>query len=231
MELAKRNNIHIPSLCHKEGFEGLGRCRLCLVEVKEGNRTRIVSSCVYPIKDGIEVTTTTDEILKLRKNIIMLLLLRTPNNEYIKSLAREYQVQAPERYVDMSKNEDCILCGLCVKACELMGTNAISMVDRGTTKKVSTPYDDASKDCIGCEACAEVCPTNAIKLIDKNGKRTIWNRTFDLIKCSMCGEYFTTTEAFNYMNDKLNNKEEPICEECKRRMIAKKFKDSFINMY
>ncbi|WP_352419105.1 2Fe-2S iron-sulfur cluster-binding protein [Proteiniborus sp.] len=228
MELAKRNNINIPSLCHKKGFEGLGRCRLCLVEVKEGHRTKVVSSCVYPIKDGVEVITNSDKILKMRKNIIMLLLLRTPNNEYIKNLAKEYGVVAPERYMNTDEKEDCVLCGLCVKACETMGTNAISMVNRGTTKKVSTPYDDASKDCIGCGACAEVCPTKAISLIDKDGKRIIWNRTFDLIKCSKCGRYYTTNEAFHYANNKLDIIiEEPLCEDCKRKLTGEKFKEVF----
>lgn len=231
MELAKRNNINIPNLCHKKGFEGQGRCRLCMVEVKEGNKTKIVSSCVFPIKDGIEVTTNSNNILTMRKNIILLLLLRTPNNDYVKALADEYNVAPPKRYFDVNLKEDCILCGLCVKACEMMGTNAISFVNRGTTKKVSTPYDDSSKDCIGCGACVDVCPTNAINLEDKNGKRIIWNKTFDLVSCSICGKYYTTKEAINYVSDKLNIQEEAICDNCKRKMIGEKFKESFQNIY
>lgn len=230
MEVARRNNINIPGLCYKRGVEGQGRCRLCLVEVKEGNRRRIVSACVYPIKDGIEVTTTTEEIVKMRKDIILMLLLRSPNNEYINSLARAYRIEIPERYLDKNKKEDCILCGLCVKACQSMGTSAISLVDRGINKKVSTPYDDASKDCIGCGACAEVCPTNAIKMIDLDGKRTIWNRTFDLIKCSRCGEYFITKEAYDHMENKLDEEKRPICDHCKKKAIAQKFKESFVNI-
>lgn len=232
LELAKRNNIPIPNLCHKKGFEGQGRCRLCIVEVKEGKRTKIVSSCVFPIKDGIEVSTNSESILKMRKNIILLLLFRTPNNDYIKTLAKEYNVVAPERYLDMDLKENCILCGLCVKACEMMGTKAISLVNRGTTKKISTPYDDASKDCIGCGACVDVCPTGAISLIDENGKRIIWNKTFDLIACSKCGKYYTTKETMNYLNNKLNiQNEEPICANCKRKLIGEKFKESCKNIY
>ena len=64
-----------------------------MVEVKEGKKTKIVSSCVFPIKDGIEVSTNSESIIKMRKNIILLLLLRTPNNEYIKKLAKEYNVE------------------------------------------------------------------------------------------------------------------------------------------
>lgn len=224
LELAKRNKINIPTLCYKKGFEGLGRCRLCLVEVEDNGRIKTVSSCVYPIKEGIEVFTDTEKIRKMRKDIILLLLLRTPNNEYINNLAKEYKVKPPSRYLNLDEKEDCILCGLCVKACEELGTNAISLVNRGTTKAVSTPYDDASKDCIGCGACVEVCPTNAISLIDLDGKRTIWNRTFNLVECSRCGKYYTTEQALQFIDDKLDTEnQEPICDSCNRRLMGKKF--------
>lgn len=226
MELAKRNNIDIPNLCHKKGFEGQGRCRLCMVEVTERNKTKVVSSCVFPIKEGIEATTNSDNILKMRKNIILLLLLKTPNNEYIKKLAEEYDIKAPERYIDNINNENCILCGLCVKACEKMGTSAISLINRGTTKKVSTPYDDASKDCIGCGACSEVCPTNAISLKDKDGIRTIWNKDFELVKCEHCNKFYTTRESLDFINSKLKD-EEHICDTCRKKLIGERFKESY----
>lgn len=196
MELARRNNIDIPSLCYKKGFEGLAKCRLCMVEVKEGSRTKVVSSCVYPIKEGIEVNTNTEKIVRIRKNIIILLLLRTPNNFYIQTLAREYGVEVPQRYLDKNKTENCILCGLCVKACEKIRTNAISMVDQ-------------------------------------EGRRTIWNKTFDLIQCAHCGKFFTTLETYYYMNNRLeedSKKEQPIGKDCKRKMIGEKFREAFENI-
>lgn len=231
MEVARRNKINIPSLCYKKGFEGLGRCRLCLVQVDEGKRKKIVSACVYPIKDGIEVKTSTDEIIKMRKDIVLLLLLRSPENSYIRELADEYGVKAPERYIDISKHDDCILCGLCVEACQRLGTNAISFVERGITKKVSTPFDDPSKDCIGCGSCAEVCPTNAISLTEANGIRTIWNRSFDLVQCTICGKYYTTVESLKYVEEILDDEEEHICDSCKRKAMGTKFKKSFQNVY
>ncbi len=231
LELAKRNNIEIPNLCHKNGLVGQGRCRLCMVEVTEGTKTKVVSSCVFPIKDGIEVSTNTEPIIKMRKDIILLLLLRTSNNEYIKSLAEKYNVVPPTRFVAVNSKENCILCGLCVKACESMGTSAISLVNRGTTKAVSTPYDDASKDCIGCGACADVCPTNNIKLVDKEHERNIWNKKFNLVPCSRCGKYYTTEQAIKYVNKKLNTNEDPMCDSCKRKIIGEKFKESYQNIY
>jgi len=107
-----------------------------------------------------------------------------------------------------------------------MGTSAISLVNRGTTKKVSTPYDDASKDCIGCGACAEVCPTNAISLKDENGIRTIWNKEFELINCKQCGKYYTTKEDYEFINTKIDG-EQQICDSCKKKLIGERFKESF----
>jgi predicted molibdopterin-dependent oxidoreductase YjgC len=159
----------------------------------------------------------------------MLLLLRSPENKYVKNLAKEYNVKIPSRYFK-KKSDDCILCGLCVKACQELGTNAISMVSRGTLKKVSTPYDDESKACIGCGACAEVCPTDAIKIKEKEGQRTIWNRTFKLVSCEICGKYYTTEEALKYAGNLLEEEEEKICEKCKKKLTAEKFKDSFKNI-
>lgn len=230
MELAKRNNIEIPHLCHKKGFEGLGRCRLCLVEVDEGRGKKIVSACVYPIKSEVEINTLSDRIIKMRRDIIFLLLLRSPDNEYIKNLAAEYHVKVVERYKNKEK-EDCILCGLCVKACEKLGTNAISLVNRGTRKKVSTPFDDASLDCIGCGACAEVCPTDAIKMTEEKGIRKIWNREFYLVQCQVCGKYYTTEDALKYSASMLESQEEHICDYCKKKAMAGRFKEAFKNIY
>lgn len=231
LELALRNGIDIPHLCHKRGFEAIGRCRMCLVELVDRNRSKIVSSCQFPVKDGIEVKTNTDNIRNMRKDIVMLLYLKSPDNLKIKQLAEQYGVVAPLRYVD-NESDDCILCGLCVEACKSLGTSAISMNGRGISKKVSTPYDDESLDCIGCNACAEVCPTEAIKTVDRDGKRIIWNRTFDLVKCEICGRYYTTEESFEYVKKSLDNDNmERICESCRKKQMAIAFKESFKEIY
>ncbi|MBN2284978.1 MAG: (2Fe-2S)-binding protein [Tissierellales bacterium] len=230
LELAKRNDINIPSLCHKKGFDGLGRCRMCLVEIKEGHRTKLVSSCVYPVKDELKVQTHTDEIIKIRKDIVMLMYLKSPKNKYVQKLAEEYEIMIPEKYVQKI-SDDCILCGLCVEACRELGTSAISMVNRGTGKKVSTPYDDESKDCIGCGSCAEVCPTNAITMTENENTRTIWNRTFELVSCEICGKNYTTLETLKYSENLLGQKIECICDECKKKITAATFKESFKNIY
>lgn len=159
---------------------------------------------------------------------MMLYLARVPENETIKKLAKEYGAKVPQRF-SVDKSEDCILCGLCVKACESLGSSAISTVNRGVTKKVSTPYDEPSKECIGCGSCAFVCPTNAIRIEEKNGIRTIWNKDFELVRCKKCGEYFATKEQIEYINKKkdFNLEDEMLCDKCKKKKAGERLKDVF----
>lgn len=229
LDVAKRNGIHIPTLCHSDALSGIGSCRLCIVEVVEGSRRRVVTSCLYPVTREIEVFTSTEKIKKMRKTIIMLLSSRAPQNDYIKRMREEYGVRPTSRFKG-DNNEQCILCGLCVKACEAIGTNAIAAVNRGITKKISTPYDEASEDCIGCGACAQVCPTGAIGMYQEEGKRTIWGRTFELLKCEQCGKYYATREQLKHSIDKLDGKKEMLCDRCKKKAVAASFKTIYEDM-
>lgn len=230
LDVARRNNIEIPTLCHNLGLPGLASCRLCIVEVIDEKGSKIVTSCIYPIQKEIEIRTNSEKIIKMRKNIIMLLAARSPENKYINKLVKAYGVDDKE-FVSEFKNDECILCGLCVKACNELGAGAISTVNRGIVKKVSTPYDEASKDCIGCGACAEICPTGAIKIEEKNGIKTIWNKDFQLLACSRCGKYFSTKEGFEYINNKLGIQDfEILCKKCQRKLSARKYKEIYKNV-
>ncbi len=162
---------NIPALCYHPSVRPYGACRLCTVEVSEdeGKSYRFVASCLYPVKEGIIVKTQTERVRKLRKGIIELLLARCPNTQIIKELAEEYGVEKPRFALG---DHDCILCGLCVRACqEIIGKSAISLVNRGIYKEVAAPFYayELGEECIGCGDCAFVCPTGAIKM-GENGK-------------------------------------------------------------
>ncbi len=214
--IAQRNNIYIPTLCHSDALPGQASCRLCIVEVVENGRTKVVTSCVYPVTQGIEVITNSAKIVSMRKTIIMLLAARVPNNEQLNKLKEEYGAYPPARFKS-DPAENCILCGLCVKACETVGLAAIATINRGITKRVATPYDEPAEACMGCGACAQVCPTGAILLQEKQSQRTIWNKKFELISCPKCGKPFITKEQLAYLSDKLGtNEDEVLCDSCKR---------------
>jgi NADH dehydrogenase/NADH:ubiquinone oxidoreductase subunit G len=162
---------NIPALCYHPSVRPYGACRLCTVEVSEdgGKNFRFVASCLYPVKEGVVVKTNTERVRNLRKGIIELLLARCPNTKVLQELAEEYGVEKPRFALG---DHDCILCGLCVRACqEIIGKSAISLVNRGIYKEVAAPFYayELGEECIGCGDCAFVCPTGAIKM-GENGK-------------------------------------------------------------
>lgn len=229
LQVARRNNIYIPTLCHSDALSGLGSCRLCVVEVVDRGRSKVVTSCVFPITSEVEVITNSEKIKKIRKDILLLLKVRCPENEEIKKLAASFGVEEERvNRFKLDRTENCIICGLCVKACEQMGTGAISTIDRGVFKEVATPYKEPSPACIGCGACANVCPINSIKIVDKDGEREIWGKKFKMVACEDCGEYFATEEHVKYAFARAGREDEKIlCEKCKRKASLENIKYIF----
>lgn len=237
LEVARRNQILIPSFCHHDALPGLGCCRVCVVEINEGGKNRVVVSCVYPLSRDSEVFTESEKIRGIRRTILSMLRGRAPEGSRIVSLCKMYGVPDEDRYAplpaagagDSAKNRmasACILCGLCVEACSKLGTGAISAVGRGTGKKISTPYDEAPADCSGCGSCAAVCPTGAIECAGDGESRLIWGKTFDLVRCENCGRPFATREELAHSAGRMAAESgdagppEPVaalCENCRRK--------------
>ena len=227
LSVAQKNDIYIPTLCHFHALAGQGNCRICIVEVTERNRTKIVTSCIYPVTKPIKVVTNSETLFQMRRTLVMLISARIGHNEVISELRQQYDLPPITRFKPFDEDQ-CILCGLCVRACEEMGIYAISTVNRGIDKKVSTPFDQPSKVCVGCGACAQVCPTEAIKITDNDKLRIMWNKTFELLKCSKCGKPFITRECYEFLNAKINTTaDEFMCEKCKRSIAAEKFKNVY----
>ncbi len=163
LEVALAEGIKIPTLCYHKELTPYGSCRLCIVEIVAGARVGLQTACLYKVTEGLVVKTDTERVKKTRKIIIELLLARSPNSEKVKMVAQEYGIT--QTRISLKKKQDCILCGLCVRVCtEVVERNAISFVDRGTKRKVQTPFNKISDTCIGCGACAYLCPTETIKI-------------------------------------------------------------------
>ena len=170
LEAARKIGIAIPTLCYYEAVKPYGGCRLCLVEVTQGQRTQLTTSCTYPVSEGLKVVTESQDIIEARRLVIDLLLSRCPEVPELQELARQLGVAKPSF---AEGQEDCILCGKCVAVChELQGASAIGMVGRGAKRKVMTPFGEFSETCRTCGACAFVCPTGHIKDIGQISGRT-----------------------------------------------------------
>ena len=159
LKVAEEHGIEIPTLCHHKALEPAGMCRLCTVEMHYGGRVKYVTACNYPIWEGMEIKTDTEGIHQIRKLIVEMLLARCPNVPVIKDLADQYGIKEP-RF--KTEDDDCILCGLCTRICDRMGSGAISLTGRGVEFKVDTPFHVQTEVCMACGACAFVCPTGHI---------------------------------------------------------------------
>jgi NADH dehydrogenase/NADH:ubiquinone oxidoreductase subunit G len=189
LQAARAHGFEIPTLCYHADLPSEGQCRLCLVEVGEHPRTRLVNSCTYPVEAGLQVRTHSETVLHARRLVLELLLARAPQAEIIQQLAADHGVFETRFHVD-DPLELCILCGLCVRTCrEIVGVSAISMAHRTPEKQVATPFKEAAEACIGCGSCAFICPTGVIPYTEKDGVRTIWGRDFELQPCHKCGNY------------------------------------------
>ena len=204
LDAARKAGIEIPTLCFMKEKNEIGACRICVVEVNEGRGFRIVTACVYPVSEGMEVLTNTEKIQKARKTTLELILSthekkclscsRSTNCE-LQKLCLDYGVDEnafggfkPEYELDNSTphlvrdNNKCILCRRCVAACNEQYVGVIGANNRGIDTSIGTPFEVGLSNvpCISCGQCTVVCPTGA--LVEKDDTDKIWEALADETK-------------------------------------------------
>jgi bidirectional [NiFe] hydrogenase diaphorase subunit len=171
LEAAQFLGFPIPTLCHMEGLSPYGACRLCVVEIGEEPKSRLVSSCTYPVEEGLQVRTASKRVVKARRMIIELLLSTCPQSKVIQDLASKHNVRQ-QRF--RQEYEDCILCGLCVRMCEeQMMAKAIGFRGRGERRSIGTPFDIKSDVCRLCGGCIYVCPACQLRCTYSDPEKAI----------------------------------------------------------
>ena len=210
LQVARKEEIDIPTLCYDKDLSIFGGCRMCVVEV-EGFRN-LVASCSVEATDGMIVQTESERVVKARKTILSLLLENHPNDCLtcqkagdceLQEYSYRYEVRFPEDGGErkmhpieslnpvMERDQSkCILCGKCVRVCkEVQCTTAIDFIGRGFDSKIATgfdlPIDD--KNCRLCGQCIEMCPTGALQNKQFKGVRPFEKITKVRTTCPFCG--------------------------------------------
>lgn len=185
LEVAQKNGIKIPTLCHMDQLEPTGACRMCLVELVESGE--VVTSCTQPASEGMEVKTHSEKVEHYRKLNLELLLSNTKvdidcqgeeTRCELAKLVKKYDLD-PDRFAGEKRSHEkmednpffeldhdkCVLCGRCVRACEeIRGRSAIDFANRGFETKISPPLDRSLTEgtCQFCGQCVDACPTGAL---------------------------------------------------------------------
>jgi heterodisulfide reductase subunit A len=167
LKAAELAGIWIPTMCFSELLEPYGVCRLCSVEVIRGKRSRIVTACNYPVREGLTVRTNSEKVKWIRKLIMELMYSRWPNVPVVKEMAVALGItESRFKSLEIDEAEDaCILCGNCVNMCrDVVKASVLAFEGIGIERKVVLPFNEKSDACINCGACAYVCPTGHIKI-------------------------------------------------------------------
>lgn len=193
LEAARTSGIEIPTLCYLKKINEIGACRICMVEVK-GARS-LVTACVYPVNEGMEIFTNTERVRKSRKTTLELILsthdrkclscIRSGTCE-LQQLCKEFGVDDEGRFdganpvheyddsaIHMIRdNGKCILCRRCVAACQAQHISVIGANARGFDTHIGSAFEKPldSVACVSCGQCIVNCPTGAIYEKDDTAK-------------------------------------------------------------
>ena len=185
MRAAAEAGIAIPKLCATDMLESFGSCRMCLVEIAGQRGTP--SSCTLPVADGMQVSTQTDRLAKLRRGVMELYISDHPLDCLTCAANGDCELQdmagivglrdvrygyEGESHLDATKDDSnpyftydpskCIVCSRCVRACdEVQGTFAITIAGRGFESRVNAGMNEDffDSECVSCGACVQACPT------------------------------------------------------------------------
>jgi len=160
LQAAQSAGIDIPTLCHHEKLTPFGACRLCTVEIVKGQCSRLATSCVYPVEDGLVVKTESEPVIKVRKMLLEMMWSRAPGVQAIRDYGIKYGIDRNKFDVEPTC---CILCGLCVRYCsEVKKKNFIGFVGRGTERQVMFLPEADFNECLKCGECYKLCPTGVM---------------------------------------------------------------------
>ena len=210
LEVCQDQGIPIPTMCHDARLKPYGGCRLCLVEV--AGAPKPLTSCTTPATSGMQVTTESPRLLRLRKTVIELLLSNHPNdcmhceatgNCVLQDMAYQYNadlqrfpgeqwslpIREDNPFITFEPNK-CIVCGRCTRICnEVVMAGTIDMTGRGFNAIPDTAFSRprSLQNCEFCGQCVSACPTGALTDRKSRGLGRFADVTRVKTTCSYCG--------------------------------------------
>ena len=186
LEVCRKHNIEILTMCHLDGLSDVGACRICLVEM-EGTK-KLMPACTTKVTPNMAFTTTNERIRRYQK-ITTELFHAERNHTCAVCVANgscELQdmtanleithIRYPHLYSDCDMDTShpwyildhnrCIMCTRCVRVCnEVEGAHNWDVMNRGHNVRIISDYNSPwgeSETCTSCGKCLHACPVGAI---------------------------------------------------------------------
>ena len=205
LEIARENDIYVPTMCYLTKVQPIASCRMCIVEV-EGVDGMILS-CQEKATDGAVVNTNNDEIYQERQSIMKLYNVNHPLECGVCDKSGECDLQNKTMEFDLGEQSFtardqhrpvenwghvsydpalCIMCEKCVRvSMEITGDEALKVQFGGYGSTIVNTKQEKNYASLG-EAAA-VCPVGALVSTDFKYTANAWELTKIPSACPHCG--------------------------------------------
>ncbi|KEH98236.1 ferredoxin hydrogenase [Clostridium botulinum] len=190
LNVAKKHNIFIPTLCYLKDALNLGKCGICLVEIEYGNKKELKRACCTKVKTGMKISTSSKNVINAIKSKISNILSnhdfkcskcnRKFDCELFKLVIR-YKTGPKTKYIESNISDSnyldtrsksivinrhkCIKCGRCVTTCKSKTLTSSILLNHKNNRFILQTQNHKCLDesnCLLCGQCVSACPVDAL---------------------------------------------------------------------